>query len=282
VSEALSDDGGDHSGGHGAAAEETRPSMSGEPHGAESRQDPVRGLSVSESGMKIELERSELVRGRATRLRFRIVGADGRPVRDFEVEHEKRMHLIVARRDLTAFQHLHPTLGADGTWSTPVRIDEAGSYRVFADFKRDGRSVTLASDVGVDGPVDWKPLPAAARTARASDGYEVTIDGPADHAGSESELGFTVRRAGRPVRVERYLGAGGHLVALREGDMAYLHVHPSEAEGMGGHEGHGGERGASAVSFATEFPTAGRYRLFLQFKHRGEVHTAAFTREVTR
>ena len=30
----------------------------------------------------------------------------------------------------------------------------------------------------------------------------------------------------------------------------------------------------------TEFPSAGNYRLFFQFKHRGEVHTAEFTREV--
>jgi hypothetical protein len=80
------------------------------------------------------------------------------------------------------------------------------------------------------------------------------------------KLRFDIRRDGRPIRVQRYLGAGGHLVALRKGDMAYLHVHPT---------GGGGQ-----VSFATEFPSAGRYRLFLQFKHRGRVHTAAFTREV--
>ena len=56
-------------------------------------------------------------------------------------------------------------------------------------------------------------------------------------------------------------------MALREGDLAYLHVHP---------EGHGD----GAVSFVTEFPSEGRYRLFLQFKHEGVVQTVAFTREV--
>ncbi len=30
------------------------------------------------------------------------------------------------------------------------------------------------------------------------------------------------------------------------------------------------------------FPTAGRYRLFLQFKTEGRVHTAEFTQEVAR
>jgi hypothetical protein len=234
-------------------------------------QDPVRGLAVSEGGLKLELEQAELSRGRESELRFRIVGQDGQPVRDFEVEHDKRMHLIVARRDLTGFQHLHPRLGRDGEWSTQVALGEAGSYRVFADFKRGGESQTLASDVAVDGQADFRSLPPPKNTADTGDGYRVRLDAGRPVAGKETELGFSVTRGGRPVQVEDYLGAKGHLVALREGDMAYLHVHPVESA-----------PGAEAIRFATEFPSAGRFRLFLQFKHEGEVHTAAFTEEVTR
>ena len=69
------------------------------------------------------------------------------------------------------------------------------------------------------------------------------------------------------VAVEPYLGARGHLVALREGDLAFLHVHPD----------------ADALRFGAQFPTAGNYRLFLQFKtDDGRLHTAAFTQEVSR
>jgi hypothetical protein len=82
------------------------------------------------------------------------------------------------------------------------------------------------------------------------------------------------------VEVEDYLGAKGHLVALREDDLAYLHTHPSGAEGEHGGDGHGEAGGGEAIRFETEFPTAARYRLFLQFKDEGEVHTAAFTRRV--
>jgi hypothetical protein len=231
----------------------------------------VRGLAISAGGTTLALDQPELPAGRRAELSFRILGAGGEAVRDFEVEHEKRMHLIVARRDLTGFQHLHPKLGPDGTWRTSLTIAEAGSYRVFADFKRDGRSETLAGELAVDGNVDWQQLPAPATTARAPGGYEVRVDG-GSAAGRESTLGFTVLRDGKPVAVEPYLGAGGHLVALREGDLAYLHVHPT---------GHVEDATAGRpVEFATEFPTEGRYRLFLQFKHEGRVHTAAFTREV--
>ena len=77
-----------------------------------------------------------------------------------------------------------------------------------------------------------------------------------------------LERQGEPVEVEPYLGADGHLVALREGDLAFLHVHPVE----------GGDP-AEPIRFETEFPTAGSYRLFLQFKHEGAIETAEFTTE---
>jgi hypothetical protein len=96
--------------------------------------------------------------------------------------------------------------------------------------------------------------------------------------GKPAELAFKITRGGRPVEVQDYLGAKGHLVALRARDLAYLHTHPAEGEGHGGsHAGAGG----GEVSFETEFPSEGSYRLFLQFRHEGRVHTAAFTRTVS-
>ena len=232
-------------------------------HGAMAAADPVRGLAVAADGLRLEVGNAELPRGRAVRLGFRIVDESGKTVRDFDVEHDKRMHLILARRDLTGFQHLHPEQRPDGSWEATVRIDEPGSYRMFADFTRDERTTTLASDLRVDGAADMRPLPPATDVAR-TDGYEVALEAAPAKAGEEAELKFTVSRDGVPVRTERYLGAGGHLVALREGDLAFLHVHPAEDD---------------TTEFETTLPTAGSYRLFLQFKHDGAVHTAAFTRQ---
>jgi hypothetical protein len=239
-------------------------------HGAaeETAADPVRGLAVSKGGLRLAVRETELERGRPSELSFSIVGADGRPVRDFEVEHEKRMHVIVVRRDGQGFQHVHPELGDDGVWRVGLTLPEAGAYRVFADFKHDEEAQTLAADLAVDGEADYRPLPAPATTADAADGYQVSLEAGALRAKHEAELRFTVSRGGKTIRTEPYLGAGGHLVALREGDLAYLHVHPEE---------HG-----EAVSFMTEFPSEGRYRLYLQFKHEGRVRTAEFTQEVGR
>jgi hypothetical protein len=226
----------------------------------------VRGLAVTDAELRLVVADPELRRGRRERVEFTIVDASGAPVRDFDVAHEKRMHLIVVRRDLTGFQHLHPTQAADGSWTTPVTLPDAGSYRVFADFTRAGEAHTLASDLRVDGPAELAQLPAPATAAVSDGGYDVRLAAGAARAGDEADLRFTITRDGAPVRTEPYLGAGGHLVVLREGDLAFLHVHPS----------------GDAVEFAATFPSPGRYRLFLQFKHEGRVQTVAFTREVGR
>jgi hypothetical protein len=225
---------------------------------------PVRGLAVAEHGLRLVVADPELRRGRAERLAFRIVDERGGTVRDFDVEHTKRMHLILARRDLTGFQHLHPEQQSDGTWTTAVRLDEAGSYRLFADFSHEDEAQTLASDLRVDGTADLQALPAPASTAVSDGGYDVRLDAGRVRPGAEADLRFTITRNGVPVQTEPYLGAGGHLVALRDGDLAFLHVHPMD----------------DSVAFAATFPTEGRYRLFLQFQHEGRVQTVAFTQEV--
>ncbi len=96
---------------------------------------------------------------------------------------------------------------------------------------------------------------------------------------AESELRLNVAHGGRPVTDLRpYLGAFGHLVALRSDDLAYLHVHPA---GDGDHAT-AGTTGGPDLAFLTTFPTAGSYRLFLDVNVGGAVRTAAFTVEVPR
>jgi hypothetical protein len=175
------------------------------------------------------------------------------------------MHVIVARRDLHGFQHLHPEQAGDGSWSLPLKLSDPGSYRLFADFSHEDEKTTLATDLRVDGDVDLKPLPAPAATATSEDGYQVRLDAGHAERGEEADLRFTITKDGRTVQPQEYLGAGGHLVALREGDLAFLHVHPTDDR---------------AAAFAATFPTAGRYRLFLQFKHADRVQTVAYTQEV--
>ena len=224
------------------------------------------GLMVSADGYSLDLATGTVPAGDATLLTFRVLGPDGGPVEAYEVSHEQELHLIAVRRDLAGFQHVHPTLSTGGLWTTPLALSP-GSWRVFADFvpAADGRNRILGADVAVPGSFTPTPLPAGSRTSEV-DGYIVTLDGELT-AGTESELTLSVSRDGRPVTdLQPYLGAYGHLVALRSGDLAYLHVHPADDGGAG-----------PGVRFFTTAPSAGTYRLFLDFRHGNVVRTAAFT-----
>ncbi len=232
------------------------------------------GLAVSDAGYTLVPAAPTLPSGPAVPFRFTVTDPGGRALQDYELSHEKELHLIVVRRDLDGFQHVHPVRASDGTWSVPLDLRKGGTYRMFADFKPAGldRGLTLGTDVSVAGPFTPVPLPEPAARS-VVDSYDVALAGT-PVAGEESELTFTVSRNGKPVRdLEPYLGAFGHLVSLRTGDLAYLHTHPAQ-------EAHAGDRGGPQVTFATTFPTAGTYRLFLDYQHGGEVRTAAFTVKV--
>jgi len=230
------------------------------------------GLQIAEDGYRLELLTQSLSTDAATPLRLRVLGPDGSPVTAYTPTHDKDLHLIVVRRDLTGYQHVHPNLGADGVWEVPVRAPAAGQYRVFADFQpRDrDRALTLGADLPAAGHYEPVRLPAPSSTASA-DGYTVTVDGELV-PGTSSTLTLTVARDGVPVSdLQPYLAAFGHLVALRDGDLAYLHVHPD------GHPGDGHTSSGPEIVFHVEVPTAGSYRLFLDFQHQDVVRTVAFT-----
>jgi hypothetical protein len=144
------------------------------------------GLATADDGLRLIAESDTSLVGVEVPYRFRIVGDDGRQVTAFDVEHTKRMHLIVVRRDFAGFQHLHPEMAADGTWEIPLTVNAAGSYRVFADFVIDEEKHTLGADLFVSGDYRHQPLPEHAHVADAGDGYTVELEGEAlTGAGSE-------------------------------------------------------------------------------------------------
>jgi hypothetical protein len=249
----------------------TKADAMGMAEGSHVAQRAPRGLGVADDKLRLVADTTTYRAGESKPFTFRIVDQRGATVRDFDVEHTKRLHLIAVRRDLTGYQHVHPVQAADGSWSVPLRFAQAGVYRVYADFTAHrSEKTTLATDVFVPG--DFQPEAIPAPTTRVSvDGYDVVLKG-APRAGAEGDLEFSVSQNGKSVAVQPYLGADGHLVALREGDLAYLHVHPQETGGR--------DRSSGPIQFMTEYPSAGRYRLFLQFQHNNKIHTAAFTQEV--
>jgi hypothetical protein len=222
-------------------------------HGSAMAIEGPAGLSVASQGFRLVPATTTLRSGAGQQLAFRILREDGSPLRDYEIEHERRLHLIVVGRGLTGFQHLHPRLAADGVWRVTTAPLVPGAYRAIADFATGGEKVALGVDLTVPGTPTRQALPHG-------EPYDVGLAAPRLHAGEETTLRFTVTRGGVATPLGDYLGAKGHLVILRAGDLGYLHTHPHD----------------EALDFETTFPSAGTYRAFLQFRAAGQVRTASF------
>ncbi|MFE3542158.1 hypothetical protein ACFXK0_04195 [Nocardia sp. NPDC059177] len=229
------------------------------------------GLLVTDQGYTLALDQPNTTTAAQTPITFRILDATGAPVTEYQTSHDKDLHLIVVRRDMAGFQHVHPVLDQAGTWRVPLNLSLAGDYRVFADFTPAGGSnLTLGADLRVAGDYDVRALPAPAATAQVGE-YTVALNGTVT-PGAASKVTLSVSRDGAPVTdLQPYLGAYGHLVALRAADLAYLHVHPE------GTPGDGVTPAGPGIDFVVTAPSAGDYRLFLDFQHQGVVRTAEFT-----
>ncbi|MGW4942886.1 hypothetical protein ACWEOZ_15025 [Actinoplanes sp. NPDC004185] len=228
----------------------------------------IGGLAITSAGLTLVPDATSLKAAPAQSYRFRITGPGGAPITTYAVVHDKPLHFVLVRRDLTGFQHLHPTMAPDGTWSVDLALTAPGSYRAITDFTAvvGGRPtpVRLGVDLTVAG--DYRPVALPAPVTRAAtDGFVISYAGTPRTTATQPLLMTVTSPDGKPATLEPYLGAFGHLVVLREGDVGYVHVHP-EARPVDG-----------AVKFWLTAPGPGRYRMFFDFQVAGQVHTAAFT-----
>ena len=244
----------------------------GEVHDTVGARPHVPGISIDSGGFRMVPTATSLPADAAARYSFRIVDVDGDTVTGFDVTHERKLHLIVVSRNFVSYHHLHPSKGSDGMWTVDVPALPAGSYRVFADTRPTGSdAITLGTDLAVGDVIAHTNTTTAPPTGKATvaiDGNSIEMTG-APWVG-ESTLTFSVVRNGKPVVPDPYLGASGHLVALRSGDMAFLHVHPLGDATVD----------EPGIRFAAQFPTPGTYQLFLDVSIDGTVRTAPFTVEV--
>lgn len=262
----------------GGSGETGMPSMSGMPgmggmHGMHMGTAADTGTTATAGGYTLQLATATAVPETATTVSFTIAGPDGRPVTDYVVDQTKKLHLYLIRTDLTQFQHVHPTLAADGTWSVRTTFDQPGTYRVVADFvtAEGGTDAThvLGAPLTVSG--SWQPRPVPAPTLTTTvDGYTLQAEGTLT-AGAESTVTVRITRGGAPVRdLQPYLGVWAHLSAFHAGDLAFAHLHPTAEPGAGG-------TNPDPLQFVADLPATGTYEVYVQFQTGGVLHTAALT-----
>lgn len=203
--------------------------------------------------------------GKQEELRFSVHDPwKDRPVKNFQIVHEKLFHMFVVSQDLQFFVHDHPEFQPDGDFVFNMAFPKPGLYRVLGDYYPDGATPQLtAKTVIVAGPA---PAPAAlARdysTKQAENlQVEMTTDPPEPIAAQKTLIYFRLKPADG---IEQLLGAWAHMLAASDDLIDLIHTHPFIADG------------GPQMEFTLEFPRARVYRVWVQFQRKGVVNTAHF------
>jgi hypothetical protein len=234
--------------------------------------------------VKIEYDSIVPEAGSPTKLTISVTEKSGTPVREYELVHDKLMHLIIVGEDLSYFAHIHPILENNGENFTIVHtFPEAGRYKLWVDFKPKGGIQNVLAFM-----VDVKGLPAHNPTIPVYDGiyikessdsnYQISLKLPQEKivAKKDVDIVFSISdAAGNPViDLEPLMGAGGHSVIISSDVQEFLHVHPTEKVEPNW-------KGGPYISFRTNFPKPGLYKAWGQFQHKDKIIMADFLIEVT-
>ena len=209
-----------------------------------------------------------------TEMTIQILDKDGKTVDDFELNHEKKMHLILVSQDLFYYKHIHPTYQGKGLFTIRTALPAGGNYKLFADFKPSGQAQIVKSHeikAGGEAAPTIALQPDSKLTATVN-GIEISL--AADHlmAGMDLDLTYTFKDAATKAPIanlQPYLGAVGHVVILDEKADQYLHVHPVDEKSSG-----------PEAKFKTSFPKSGIYKIWGEFQRDGQVITVPFVVKV--
>lgn len=224
----------------------------------------------------------------------------GAVVTDFEVVHTKQFHLFVISQDLNFFEHIHPTMGEDGTWTIETSVPKAGYYQVLCDFMpKGGSGQFLTAALVTDGyagdlATDSARLSPDAELKKSDGDLTAALSfNPVRPASCEYvHLTFTLTdtKTGLPVTdLQTYLGQFSHMLLMSEDMQCYVHSHPINLIVAQEDPGQIPEyiiapdadlatiRGGPQVTFDALMPKAGMFRAWAQFQRNDEVRTLAFT-----
>ena len=228
------------------------------------------------AGSRVDLKNKNSLKPGETELAFKLFGEDGHAFgpSDLKIEHEKKMHLLLVRDDMTRFQHLHPEFVND-LWIVKAVIADQGVYQMYVDIAPvEEEASVLRVPITIGGGTQNGKAPEPNTDWSAQDGEymaKLMIDQPLKTK-EVKQWTFIVTQSGKPVtNLKPYLGAYGHVVELRHTDADdFFHVHPvTEDQPKDG-----------KVVFEGTFPSKGRYTLYAQFNINGSIKTFPITVDV--
>ena len=190
-----------------------------------------------------------------------------RPVKNFQIVHEKPFHLFVVSQDMEFFLHQHP-VWRDDAFHYELEFPRPGLYRILGDFYPDGATPQLipksimVPENGTSKPMDDPHLQrdyAAKKDANMT--VSLVTDPAVPIAGISTQMHFRIEPG---AGLEKLLGAWGHMLVASDDLIDMIHTHPFIADG------------GAQIQFNVVFPRPTAYRVWVQFQREGVVNTVHF------
>jgi len=197
--------------------------------------------------------------------------ADGEQVA-LDLQHEKKVHLILVNDDLFWFDHIHPEYTNEGAYVVKAKFPTGGKYKAFADYKPTGGSAVVDKiDISVAGTAPAAKAYSADKLTGNSGAYsfELRPTGGQLITGTQLHIEGVLKKDGKEIdanTLENYLGAKAHFVMISLNEKEFLHVHPEVANGK--------------FDLHTTIDKPGVYRGWIQFNGDNKINTIDFTLNV--
>jgi hypothetical protein len=248
---------------------------------------PVTPAIVDDFNLRFECSPKAPKPNEKIRLRFSVFNPKTQEqVKYFYMTHDKLFHLFIVSQDMSEFQHIHPALERDGSFTIETVLPVAGNYKIYSDFyPHDGAPQVLQQNITTAGYT--KDLLAGqprlrpdASLTRIVDGMKIELKLEPENiiAGQRVALKYHLTDAGngQPIRdLVPYLGAWGHTLILSEDQSDYVHSHPEEV--VPDTPDKSKLRGGPDATFNAFFPEPGNYRIWTQFQRGETLTTVSFT-----
>ena len=181
---------------------------------------------------------------------------------DLSISHEKKLHLVIYDSSLNEFQHIHPEYNGS-SWGVSAKFSVDGDYWVWAqgELASDGTEFSTSSKLSVSGGTVAWPTPPALTDGRSGQFGVSKINLSLNKltAGKMAMLDLSMMRTdGSKPQLIPYMGAFAHVIATPEDGDSLIHVHPVDS-------------GPANGMLHVTFPSAGMYRLWIQFIDGGNL-----------